>query len=585
MKRVIRTSICIVAFGIVRLLARARQSNAQHFMCPSLYDLETHNGEPSHGNVCRSIIKTDYNFVCPRCCTTVAGPPFCVEKNTQSPCRSASLEACTSNLNAHGHHNNRAPIKKTGPKTMHTFFETVPSWSKSEQAANVHLLRTWKKIWNTAGWKTSILSLADAQAHPDFKKLENIINTVPLGTNKIYDKMCYIRHLAMAQAGGGWMADFDTIPLNLKPGIPLPNNGRWTSQEWGVPSLVSGNKTEWLRMAFMIAITASKHKNEKLFSDMMAMQELANQKPPPYVLKQNVLGLSRTFGSELWGPNPCKSAKHKWVAHLSHFAFGTANKKQLDRADVIVDTFDKWRNKCIHGHDARLYATDKSMQISRTNRLIFVHVPKTAGSLVERSQLFADARKYHAIGGHYSVTEMKADLAFRKLDGFTTFAFVRHPCERYISAYTYLKTGLGNAGDAEWTRENIGDYDVNEFAHQLGPLQKKSKLAKHFELQTSQLFYPNGTVGIDVLLVHQPNISKAMSPLASVRPDLAPLLPNATSKRVLGSNHGKCASLTASARRALTQFYAFDYCVLFKDATTPARDLNLTARWARCTLR
>lgn len=155
------------------------------------------------------------------------------------------------------------------------------------------------------------------------------------------------------------------------------------------------------------------------------------------------------------------------------------------------------------------------MQISRTNRLIFVHIPKTAGSLIEKSQLFADARKNHAIGGHWSVTEMKADLASRKLDGFTTFALVRHPCERYISAYTYLKTGLGNLGDAKWARENIGDYDMNEFAHQLG--RTKHNLAKHFELQSSQIFYVNGTAGIDLLLVYQSNISHVTPGVSSAR--------------------------------------------------------------------
>lgn len=239
-----------------------------HPMCPALYQLENHKGDPTHGNICRSIVKNDQNFVCPRCCTTVTGPPYCANKNSKtSPCRSTSLEACGN-------------VQKAGPKIMHTFFETVPSWIKSEQEANIQLLRAWERSWNTAGWKTKVLTLADAQSHPDFAKFNRILDTVPLGTNIMYDKVCYIRHLAMAQAGGGWMADGDTIPLHIKPGMPPPNNGRWTSQEWSVPSLVSGNKSEWHRMAFMLANTATKHKDEHLFSDMMAMQELATKNRP-----------------------------------------------------------------------------------------------------------------------------------------------------------------------------------------------------------------------------------------------------------------------------------------------------------------
>lgn len=126
------------------------------------------------------------------------------------------------------------------------FSKPLSSWFKSEQEANIQLLRAWERSWNTAGWKTKVLTRADAQSHPDFAKFNRILDTVPLGTNIMYDKMCFVRHLAMAQAGGGWMADFDTIPLHIKPGMPPPNNGRWTSQESGVPSLVSGNKSEWL---------------------------------------------------------------------------------------------------------------------------------------------------------------------------------------------------------------------------------------------------------------------------------------------------------------------------------------------------
>jgi hypothetical protein len=501
---------------------------------------------------------------------------------------------------------------------MHTFFEVVSSWTEKERQANKNLLAVWERLWGAAGWKTKIITLADAKAHPDFKDLNRILDTVPLGTNQKYDQVCYLRHLAMAAVGGGWMADYDTLPLHIRPGMPLPTGGRWTAFEWSVPSLVSGNESEWRRMARTLIETGSNHQDVNLFSDMMAMQELAARKPPPYTLELKVLGLDSEHGSSLWGPSMCTSSEHKLAAHMSHYSFVTGGKNQLDRARTIADTSAKWHAECTrrptvgglvrhnpteiptghftctkmfydHATDACLYATDKSMQISRTNRLIFVHIPKTAGSLIEKSQLFADARKYHAIGGHWSVTAMKADLASRKLDGFTTFALVRHPCERYLSAYTYLKEGLGNLGDAKWTRENIGDYDVNEFAHQLG--RTKYDLAKHFQLQSSQIFYANGTVGIDLLLVHQPNISQTMLPLASVRPDLAPLLPNVTSKRVLGSNHGKCTSLTASARRALEQFYTFDYCVFgfakseeSRAVLTPSAftSQELTARWIKC---
>ena len=38
---------------------------------------------------------------------------------------------------------------------------------------------------------------------------------VPLGQNEEYEKMCYFRYLAMAEVGGGWMSDYDTLPMQL----------------------------------------------------------------------------------------------------------------------------------------------------------------------------------------------------------------------------------------------------------------------------------------------------------------------------------------------------------------------------------
>ena len=138
-------------------------------------------------------------------------------------------------------------------------------------------------------------------------------------------------------------------------------------------------------------------------------------------------------------------------------------------------------------------AYDKDVgQISRTYKLIFVHVPKTGGSTIEQSKLFYDAKKHHPIGGHTkaekllpdaldvsravllvlvqvsSRTYMRATPTHRGLltccscvinymyrkrhasdeqfsrrnlaPGFRSFSMVRHPCERFISAFTYTLT-------------------------------------------------------------------------------------------------------------------------------------------------
>ena len=48
-------------------------------------------------------------------------------------------------------------------------------------------------------------------------------------------------------------------------------------------------------------------------------------------------------------------------------------------------------------------------QISRINKVIFVHVPKTGGSTIEQSKLFYDAKKHHPVGGHTHAEKMLPD--------------------------------------------------------------------------------------------------------------------------------------------------------------------------------
>ena len=65
---------------------------AQELMCPELYHLEQHVGDPNYGNVCRSD-GADNAFVCPRYCTATNGPPYCRSTTVAAaPCR-ATLPA------------------------------------------------------------------------------------------------------------------------------------------------------------------------------------------------------------------------------------------------------------------------------------------------------------------------------------------------------------------------------------------------------------------------------------------------------------------------------------------------------------
>lgn len=68
---------------------------------------------------------------------------------------------------------------------------------------------------------------------------------------------------------------------------------------------------------------------------------------------------------------------------------------------------------------------------NRNHNVIFIHIPKTAGTSMER-------REFLGSGGHQTIHEFVDEEGFA--DAFK-FAFVRNPWERYISAWTQMNHG------------------------------------------------------------------------------------------------------------------------------------------------
>lgn len=77
------------------MAALVRPVLTQEQMCPESYHLEQHVGYPKSGNVCRAD-GADKGFVCPRCCKTTRGPPYCESTTVvNEPCRATDLSTCT----------------------------------------------------------------------------------------------------------------------------------------------------------------------------------------------------------------------------------------------------------------------------------------------------------------------------------------------------------------------------------------------------------------------------------------------------------------------------------------------------------
>jgi hypothetical protein len=84
---------------------------------------------------------------------------------------------------------------------------------------------------------------------------------------------------------------------------------------------------------------------------------------------------------------------------------------------------------------------------------VFVHVPKTGGVSVSRALFGADALGHRTVAKY---KEILGPIAYRRS---FSFAFVRNPYSRLVSAYTFLKGGGFHARNAAWAAENLASYE------------------------------------------------------------------------------------------------------------------------------
>lgn len=89
---------------------------------------------------------------------------------------------------------------------VHTYCEAVPGMPYPYR-----LLDLWRWSWESKGWGTRVLNESDAKDHPGYNAFSGRINFYPTINNSGYERACYMRHLAMANIGGGLMVDYDVL--------------------------------------------------------------------------------------------------------------------------------------------------------------------------------------------------------------------------------------------------------------------------------------------------------------------------------------------------------------------------------------
>lgn len=232
------------------------------------------------------------------------------------------------------------------------------------------------KIW----LEPVILDTYDAKRHPSYKPYSEILKQGHFKRNQDkYNYFCFLRWIAASASGGGWMADYDTFPLNLSPNHTLPNNGKFTGHAHFVPNLISGSVTEWNRMARLIMWAFRRNeklaKNDKklrttgisdmhaarfLFKTMSAFtaEQSTRQLHDFYVTEKKQIDTGATDPYDL--THKCSISNDMKAIHFSHWSCGqvwfcreSAVKNStgvipyhFQRSKVIQNWMEAWNVQC-----------------------------------------------------------------------------------------------------------------------------------------------------------------------------------------------------------------------------------------------
>ncbi|MCV3473345.1 sulfotransferase family protein [Campylobacter sp. CNRCH_2016_3089] len=108
----------------------------------------------------------------------------------------------------------------------------------------------------------------------------------------------------------------------------------------------------------------------------------------------------------------------------------------------------------------------------RKQKCIFIHIPKTAGTSIEKAIFQTD--KW--LSGHIKAQDyIQSDP--KEFKNIFSFGFVRNPHDRLVSAFFYLKKGGGNIEDLQWSQEHMRKYSsFEQFVLDLENIKIRNKI-------------------------------------------------------------------------------------------------------------
>lgn len=102
------------------------------------------------------------------------------------------------------------------------YYVDVPDLKPEDE---LKLTILWRERWTAAGFEPFVLNEYHAKHHPLFEQLNAVVMELPTTNPRPYERACYLRWLALAQCGGGFLSDFDVIPYCGLIGLCGPLGG------------------------------------------------------------------------------------------------------------------------------------------------------------------------------------------------------------------------------------------------------------------------------------------------------------------------------------------------------------------------
>lgn len=186
------------------------------------------------------------------------------------------------------------------------------------------LLDFWKQSWSTAGWESRVLSLQDAKKHSLYQSFEKELDRLCMDE---FGKFSLLRWLAMAGAGGGWLADYDAFPLRDFRHEELPNGGEMTIYEAVAPILTSGTAEAWENTAKYLLEHATKcgrasNGRFSFWTDTLGVLDAWRDPNCTLHVHRQVLDGRKAFTEQRLTLEDCNKRpfRGKRVVHFGHFA-------------------------------------------------------------------------------------------------------------------------------------------------------------------------------------------------------------------------------------------------------------------------